>query len=380
MQTFSINSIQRSINTGLRILCFLILATICLALLLPFLFHNDLRVFQRVMEDGQAVEHLSKKYAVMVDQSQVHSVTKSNYLFANLPKQEVIAVIADSGVDINHPALQPFLWTNPWEIENGIDDDGNGCVDDIHGCYFGHFSNNGNVEDTVGHGTHVAGIIAGVPDSSIKLPGQDAKVRFVVAKCLPQKYYALTCPAAVDYAVWIHQATGLPVVLNASLSWLVDPLGSWEAAVARAQKAGVLIVASAGNTQGGYMHYPANLSLEYDNVISVAAINDVGGWEGFSSKYADIGAPGGSEIESTVIGGGTGKMCGTSMAAPNVTQVALLLYKLYPNASPKEIKKLIFDGSDKRVDLENVIKEGRVLNAKWAIQPLKAFLSYDPAP
>lgn len=360
------NPIAKRLRTGVRYLCISILW----ALLLNTVVLNVYRWARyRVLAsvDGKTVQQKGLHSVLGAPVVKDGKLKFPPYEIKNAPQQDVIVVIADSGLDINNPAFKPFLWVNPWEVENGKDDDGNGCVDDIHGCSFGVLGKDGDIQDTpYGHGTLVTSVIAGVQHNSIKLSKTDSRIHFVVAKCMPSKHFAPTCPATVDYAIWLRKKTGWPVAVNYSLSWLVDPFGVWEKAVYRARAADVVIIASAGNRNGGYMTYPAILSLEYDNVISVAALGGGDEFAEFSSKYADIGAYG-YIPPHTEFNSGEKEIHGTSISAPYVTQVVALLLQQEPEAPPWRIRRQLFAGSDKVAELEGVIKEGRVLNAKWTL-------------
>ncbi len=362
-------SLKQFVDTAFRILCLCIIIVAVLSFAAPIILMHDIRYFSLAVEDGRQMDAHN---VVNVSNGGMNisypSSTKRKYELGYTPNQDVIVVIADSGLDLQNEQLRKLLWTNPWEIENGIDDDGNGCIDDIHGCSYGIFSNDGDVQDHEPHGTLVAGVIAGVPDEAVKIPDVNPRIHIAVVNCMQyQPYFALHCPQALDYGSWIRRRTGLPVVVNASLQWPIDPLNSWGAAIARARDAGVILVTAAGNTEGGYMRYPAVYSLMYDNVISVAAVDKDNNLGLISSKYADIGAPGGSGVKTTVIGGEIQLADGTSLSAPFVTQVVALLMQRNPNSSPGELKKMLLDTSDRRSELEHLIKEGRVLNPVWTL-------------
>jgi serine protease len=373
MRPFRIVSLDSCLHKARQFMYFCILTAATLVFSVPIIFYYDFRNLSMLMDDGIRVEKAGKRNSFAnAETASISGLKNIEYTPKTQSGQDVIVVIADSGIDLGNDFFKPFLWTNKGEVENGLDDDGNGCVDDIHGCSFGTFTSNGNIQDDVGHGTHIAGIIAGASKPSVKLAAEQNRIHFVIAKCMPEIHYSVNCPAAVDYAIWLKQTTGFPVAINFSLTWPFDPMGIWETAVVRANNHGIMIIASAGNSEGGYMRYPASLSMEYDNVISVASVNDDGKFADYSSKYADIAALGGSGIESINLNGKSTKTDGTSVSAPLVTQVVLLLMQQMPNVPPSEIKNGLMDGSEKRPNLESVVKQGRVLDPIWTLESVLA--------
>ncbi|NEO84033.1 MAG: S8 family serine peptidase [Spirulina sp. SIO3F2] len=229
----------------------------------------------------------------------------------------VVIGVIDTGVDYTHPDLVNQMWTNPGEIaNNGIDDDGNGYVDDVYGYDFAY--NDADPFDGHSHGTHVAGTIAATQNNSIGISGVAPQAKIMAIKFLSDGGSGSTFNAikAVEYATLM----GANLTNN---SWggggysqaLYD-------AIAAAGEAGQLFIAAAGNDYGQNNdispHYPSNYDL--DNVISVAATdhNDqLAYFSNYGPTTVDLGAPGQS-ILSTVPGGGYGYKSGTSMAAPHV--------------------------------------------------------------
>lgn len=254
----------------------------------------------------------------------------------------VIAVI-DSGVDMSHPDLVGNLWTNPGETPgNGLDDDGNGYVDDIHGWNF--VAGTSNPDDDYGHGTHVAGIAAAVTNNALGVAGGAWGGRIMALKMLNSSGtgtdYALA--RAIDYA----RANGASVI-NMSLGGpgQADVLDD---ACASAAAAGVVLVAAVGNdgdtSQGAVTNYPAGSP----GVVAVAATSETssapvleGDQRAEFSNYGTAGqyprfvsAPG-VGIQSTlpdhytplsaIAGYGYGALSGTSMATPHVAGLAAVL-------------------------------------------------------
>lgn len=268
--------------------------------------------------------------------------------------------IIDEGIMTTHQDLAPNIWTNPFDPMDGIDNDGNGYVDDTSGWDF--FNNDRTVYDgTVDdHGTHVAGIVGAVGGNALGVAGVNWNVRMISAKFLgPLGGTTAGAIQAIDYITDLKLRHGLNIVATNN-SWSGG--GYSQAlfdAITRAAKADILFVASAGNggadgvgdNNDALYTYPANFdttaSAGYDAVISVAAIASNGnraGFSNFGAKSVDLGAPG-VGIMSTVPGAGNKSayknLSGTSMATPFVTGAAALYKSIYPNVTATQIKQAI---------------------------------------
>jgi subtilisin family serine protease len=216
--------------------------------------------------------------------------------------------VIDSGVDFTHPDLLPNLWRNPGEVPgNGRDDDGNGFVDDLYGADF--VNNDGTPEDDLGHGTHVAGIIGAAGNNGQGVTGVAWTTRVMALKFMGGAAGGFTSDAvrALDYAV----ANGARVV---NASWGGPQAGAdptLSAAVGRARAAGVVIVAAAGNNAANTdaaLFYPAGYTVQFDNVVSVAATDGADNLAAFSNygpRSVTIAAPG-LDVNSTLPAAGTG--------------------------------------------------------------------------
>ena len=241
---------------------------------------------------------------------------------------DVTVAIVDSGVDLGHPDLAPNLWTNPGEIPgNGVDDDGNGYVDDVHGYDF--VDGDADPQDENGHGTHVAGIVGARGGNGIGGSGVAWRARLMAVRVLDDQARGST--AAVAQGIHYAVDNGARIV-NLSLAG-PTATADLEEAVRYAQDHGVLIVAAAGNAGADLAStptYPA--ALPEDNVLGVAATAQ-GGVLSSVSDYgpgADVAAPG-EQILSTALGGGYEWRTGTSMAAPHVTGALVLLAAARPD-------------------------------------------------
>ena len=111
------------------------------------------------------------------------SKLRNHGLCSRASQKKTIVAVIDTGIDFNHPAFQNAIWTNPGEIpNNGIDDDKNGYVDDVHGWNFA--SGNDNPQDDEGHGTHVSGIVLGVGQNVLTSPAPNADIQIMPLKFL----------------------------------------------------------------------------------------------------------------------------------------------------------------------------------------------------
>lgn len=212
----------------------------------------------------------------------------------------VIAVV-DTGVNVAHPDLRNRLWTNPKEIANGVDDDGNGLKDDLRGWDF--FNGNNSVYDGVEgeeHGTHVAGTIAAAADNGRGVSGVAPGVKIMPLKVCGMLAGVETCPSSAMIAAFEYAASKGVKIVNASLG---GPISSEteSQAIANAGASGTLFVFPAGN--GGVDQtgddndatpfYPA--SYENDNIISVAASDsrdDLADFSNYGAYSVDLAAPG----------------------------------------------------------------------------------------
>jgi subtilisin family serine protease len=286
---------------------------------------------------------------------------------------DVTVAIVDSGIDLSHPDLVPNLWTNPGEIAgNGVDDDGNGYVDDVHGYDF--VGGDGTPQDENGHGTHVAGIVAARGGNGIGVAGVAWRARLMAVRVLDAGARGTTTTVAegIRYAV----ANGARII-NLSLAGPA-PSGDLENAIADARAHGVLVVVAAGNDGrdlAGAPSYPA--AYPEDNVLGVAATAPGGGLADISDfgAGADLAAPG-EDILSTALGGGYEWRTGTSMAAPAVTGALVLLAAARPDLDAAGLRGALL-GSTRRGGLP---VETGALDAAAALRGVIAADAWRPAP
>ena len=292
----------------------------------------------------------------------------------------VVAVI-DDGVDFSHPDLAARAWTNPGESgdgkeTNGVDDDDNGYIDDVHGWDFCHDDNTVHDFGDDGHGTHVAGTIAASLDG-IGVVGVAPDVSIMALKFLgndPACGFDSGAIAAIGYA----KSFGVRIANN---SWGGHgrPTDAPELYDAIATS-GMLFVAAAGNDGTDNDRDPTPTlpaSFDLPNILSVAAIDNSGALADFSNFGAttiDIAAPGVGILsalpaDATYPNPGWGWLDGTSMAAPHVSGSAALVAALWPSlaADPVALKSRLMTSGKALSATVGLTVSGRVVDAYRAL-------------
>lgn len=266
----------------------------------------------------------------------------------------IISAVSDTGVDYNHPDLKANMWINTKETAgNGVDDDQNGCIDDIYGCDFA--DNTGNPMPNgsgLSHGTHVAGTVAAVGNNGVGLSGIVQVGRIMAVKgfsstgvgdgdaLLKGIYYAVNNGARVINCSWGRHGTSTQADRDA-FKYAYDH--------------GVVAVVAAGNDNMDAANFsPADLPT----VVTVGASDSQDQIATFSNwgPSVEVLAPGGKGydanhntvdgIYSTLPNSSYGKYIGTSMAAPHVTGLVTLILSINPNLMPPQVLKILQDGGD----------------------------------
>ncbi len=288
----------------------------------------------------------------------------------------VLVGVIDEGIYFSHTDLAANIWSNPYDPVDGVDNDGNGYVDDVRGWDFEGNTNNinsGGASDD--HGTHVSGTIAGVGGNGTGVAGVCwSGVKLISGRFLGRNG-GTTANAikAVDYFTGLKTRHGLNIVATSN-SWGGGGFSqALQDAIGRADTAGILFVAAAGNSGANNdttASYPSNYPNA--NIIAVAALTSTGALASYSQYGAttvDICAPG-SAVNSTVPVSSKGKLAsgyasysGTSMATPHVTGAAALYASSYPGASAANIKAAILSSAVPTASCNGkVVSNGR-LNA-----------------
>lgn len=284
----------------------------------------------------------------------------------------VKVAVLDTGMDLTHPDLEPNLWTNPNEIAgNGIDDDQNGYIDDVHGWDFVNndaiAADDHNDGTSRGHGTHCAGTIGAVGNNAVGVVGVCWQVSLIPLKILDANSHGPLSDAeeALTYAANL----GVDVASN---SWTnTSYTQALQEAMNATEAAGMLVVAAAGNSAKYtefYPEYPA--SFDNANIISVAATNRQDAlWadSNYGSVSVDLAAPG-VDIHSTLPGGTYGLMTGTSMACPHVAGACALVKSYRPSLTAAEIRNLILKSADELPALADKTVTGGRLNVLAALR------------
>ena len=269
--------------------------------------------------------------------------------------------VVDTGVAATHPDLAPNIWTNPGETANGLDDDGNGRVDDLHGWDFA--SGDANPGDDNGHGTHVAGTIGARGNDGYGVPGVAWNVSLMPLK-------AANAAGLLETA-WIADALTYACAKGARI--VNGSFGGAGGATVRAAIDGcptTLFVFAAGNN-GTNNDVSPKYPCAYDapNILCVAATDDVDDLADFSNygyDSVDLAAPG-VDILSTVPGNVWMMFQGTSMASPHVAGAAALVASHRPSLSPVELKNAILNGLDPVPGLRGYVGYAGRLNANAAL-------------
>jgi len=296
----------------------------------------------------------------------------------------VIVAIIDTGVYYGHEDLAGNMWHNPAEIPgNGVDDDGNGFIDDYYGYNFCSLGDGRGSDpmDAHGHGTHLAGIIGAVGNNGKGVCGVAWDIQIMALRFMDSSGmgYESDAAAAVDYAVMMGAQ-----VLNNSYGGpdYSEPL---LASIQAAYAAGVMFVAAAGNEgmdNDVIPSYPCNYDVP--NIISVAATDNMDQITWFSNygvTTVDVGAPG-DGIYSTSIDGSYLFMSGTSMSAPYVSGVSAMVKAHEPGLTFEEWRNRVIWTGDPQETLEGMTVTGlrvnlyNALTGRYVIQ----IINHSPLP
>ena len=289
----------------------------------------------------------------------------------------VIVAVVDTGIRLTHEDLRGNLWTNPGETgldaaghdkaTNGIDDDGDGYIDDVHGINA--ITGSGNPNDDYGHGTHVAGIIGATGNNSVGIAGVAWRVQLMALKSLDATGEGTISDAieCLDYA----RAHGAKIV-NASWGSYQFTSQALRDAISNLRDAGIIFVAACGNSSADNDANPLfPASYEFDNIISVAAstrTDNAASFTNWGHTTVDLAAPG-ATVFSTWNGADNDYRYndGTSMAAPHVAGAAALIWALNPALTYRQVIAAILANTDPLPDFAGKTVTGGRLNLALAL-------------
>ncbi|MEM7478964.1 MAG: S8 family peptidase [Planctomycetota bacterium] len=272
----------------------------------------------------------------------VNAVNAPESWAAGFTGQGITVAVVDTGVDLDHPDLVRSIFVNPGEIAgNGIDDDQNGFIDDVHGFDF--VGNDANPDDGNGHGTHVAGTIAAA-NNGFGATGIAPDATILPVKVLGDNGSGsnFSVAAGIRYAADMGAE-----IINLSLGGGYNR--AVQSAIDYANSLGSMVIAAAGNEGSGVPSFPAQLASAFSNVLSVGAHDSGNRSAGFSNRVGNssavqVDAPG-VRVYSTLQGGRYGSLSGTSMATPHVAGVAALALSANSDLSPSALRDLIVSGT-----------------------------------
>lgn len=314
------------------------------------------------------------------------------YDYYDIEKRPVTVAVVDTGIDYLHPELANRMWINEGEIPgNGIDDDGNGYIDDVYGWDFYnqddtvcHYEYNDNFKvfladplDCDDHGTHVAGLIAAEANNAIGIAGVAGKAD---VRLMSLKIHGGTNRAGSvsDAIVAIRYATKMGADI-CNISWGTYTQSKALYSVIKASP--MLFVCAAGNNGTNndlYPLYPASYDL--DNIISVT-YTDANGRLTYDSNYGaisvDVAVPA-TDVFSTVVGTYS-NMSGSSMAAPQVSGMAALAYSFGEGLYAKEVKQIILDSAKYDVNTVGSIAAEGIPSMRGMLERIDS-LEYDVTP
>ena len=302
---------------------------------------------------------------------------------------DIVVAVIDQGVRISHEDLRNNLWTNNSEIAgNGVDDDKNGYIDDIHGWSF---ALNQNWWFSEAHGTHVAGLIGAEGNNSRGIAGVTWDTQLMSIDVFGGN--DLASDTDIINGIYYAANNGADVI-NLSLGGAFNglSLGEFSArepdlyqgyfnALSYAVEKGCVVVCAAGNEAldlKSSISIPASFSQAIPGVVSVAAVGNTGDLTAYSnySELVTIAAPGGdnragygSQLVSTYHLGDSSYdyMPGTSMAAPLVSGAAALVMQRNRELSPRQVEEILTQSSFKYKSLQGLVEDGNYLNLKDAL-------------
>lgn len=291
--------------------------------------------------------------------------------------QTVVIANIDTGMRYTHEDLAANMWTNPGETpNNGVDDDGNGFIDDYYGYDF--FFNDPDPFDEHGHGTHVGGTLGAVGNNNLGVVGVNWNVRLMAIKINDSDGFGSTAAMLINAYNYIRMMKNRGVnirVTNNSYSGCDEACGYDQAtkdALDALGAAGVLNVFAAGNGNRNVEINPAYpASYTSPQILSVAASdsNDLrASFSNWGTTSVDLAAPGVGILSTVLNSNNYGNSNGTSMAAPHAAGAAALLASYNPNLSAASLKATLMNSVDALPVWTPLVKSGGRLNVDRALR------------
>jgi subtilisin family serine protease len=287
----------------------------------------------------------------------------------------LVVAIIDTGIDRGHPDLVENLWAHPSEIEDGLDNDANGYVDDLGGWDFvsaeatevGLGEDPGppdnDAQDAMGHGTLVAGVVGARGDNGIGVTGTAWQVSLMPLRAgyRGPNGDGLLRASDVAEALFYAADNGAHVVNMSFRS--EQPSHAIQLAVVYATQRGLSLVAAAGNDVTSAPRYPA----AHDGVLAVGALRNPWNRAYFSNHggWVDLTAPG-QNVLSTALGGGYERVAGTSIAAPMVAGAIALLRSAHPTWSAEQVARQLL-ATARSIDGANGVFAGKLGAGRLAV-------------
>ena len=312
------------------------------------------------------------------------NVSEAYDIIGATPLRQVIVAVADTGVDHNHEDLKDVMWRNEKEIiGNGIDDDRNGYIDDLHGI-------NTLVRDAQGratmntmashwHGTHVAGTIAASQNNSVGIAGVASNVKIMAIRVVPDAADEKDSDIVEGY---VYAAKHGARIINCSFGKNLNEGGMIVRDVINeiGQKYNTLVIASAGNdSQAPFSWHNNDTSPKYPasfdsaNLLVIASTTNTGSMSTFSNigvRTVDVAAPG-SNVYSTTNGNQYAMASGTSMASPNTSGAAAMVLGAFPNLTAVQLKAILMSTVTPVAAFKTQVASGGRVNLKAALQAAK---------
>ncbi|MBI5414234.1 S8 family serine peptidase [Candidatus Peregrinibacteria bacterium] len=302
----------------------------------------DMKKVVDAYQELSSVSHVETNFRGKIFQEEGSTENIASFLFSSKKSDEIslrniVVAVLDSGIDEYHVALKGALWNNPQEYKGlkGRDDDGNGYEDDLHGWNF--FKNNGDLRDSLGHGTHVSGIIAAQKTGYTSMKGVYPEGAKIMMLKITDPFGSMRLSdviAAVEYA-----KEEKADIINMSFGFS-ERSEIFDDILRRVKEEGILLVAAAGNSGSQNEEYPAG----YEETFGVGAADFAGGKTDSSNygSWVDVYVPG--KLLSTLPNNEYGTKSGTSQSSALVSGIAAsILGKNLHDISPDNLQKSVID-------------------------------------